>query len=160
MCTGRCEGGARSMLAIAASSEWPRLFSIGSKYGTVLRRSILPAVWIAPPACSRASNNVVLPAAGWPASATLRMSSVLYGMSGLLPVGWKAVMAVRAARPGTWRWAGGHGGGRRMPDLKIPAGGQGGQADRDARTGRAGRADAQLTSMRLACRLVIKELRR
>ena len=66
-----------SMLAMPTSSEWPRCLSIGSKSETVLPRSTVPAVWIAPPACSRASKSVVLPAAGWPAKATLRMFSVL-----------------------------------------------------------------------------------
>ena len=35
-----------------------------------------PIVWIAPPACSRASKRMVLPAPGWPARATLRICSV------------------------------------------------------------------------------------
>ena len=88
-----------SIEAMAVSMEWPRCFSIGSKSDTVLPRSIVPAVWSAPPACSRASKSVVLPAAGWPARATLRMALVAYDMSGLLPFqGRKAVMAVRAAR--------------------------------------------------------------
>ena len=66
-----------SMLAIAASTECPRSFSIGSKSETVVPRSMVPAVWIAPPACSRASKSMVLPAPGWPAKATLRMFSVV-----------------------------------------------------------------------------------
>src|SRR5690606_20546134 len=65
---------------MAASMEWPRCFSIGSKSDTVLPRSMLPAVWSAPPACSRASNRVVLPAPGWPARATLRICCVEWGM--------------------------------------------------------------------------------
>jgi hypothetical protein len=66
-----------SVEAIAVLSEWPRVFSIGSKSETVLPRSMLPAAWIAPPACSRASNNVVLPPPECPASATLRICAVL-----------------------------------------------------------------------------------
>src|SRR3546814_903351 len=69
-----------STLAIAASIEWPRSLSIGSKSEAVLPRSMLPAAWRVPPACSRASNRMVLPAPGWPARATLRICWVVYDM--------------------------------------------------------------------------------
>src|SRR5690606_20108881 len=65
--------------------ECPRSFSIGSWSEMVLPRSMLPADWRAPPACSRASNRVVLPAPGWPARATLRICCVEWGMGPILP---------------------------------------------------------------------------
>ncbi len=42
-----------------------------------MRVETAAAAWIVPPACSRASNSVVLPAPAWPARAMLRMSGVL-----------------------------------------------------------------------------------
>jgi hypothetical protein len=79
--------------------------SIGSKSDTVVPRSTLPAVWIAPPACSRASNKVVLPAEEWPARATLRICSVLYDMRRFPPCeGRKGVMVGGADAPARRSW--------------------------------------------------------
>jgi hypothetical protein len=66
-----------SVDAMAVLSECPRVFSIGSWSETVVPRSTLPADWIAPPACNKASNNVVLPLPECPAIATLRICAVL-----------------------------------------------------------------------------------
>ena len=135
------------MLAIAASIECPRSFSIGSKSDTVVPRSMVPAVWIAPPACSRASKSIVLPAPGWPARATLRICSVRVGHEAVSPVvGWQegrhgcphdGSAAVRAGA----RRAVMAGDRRRRREGKPPAGGGGGSsASRactlDARTSR------------------------
>src|SRR5688572_17361263 len=95
-----------SVLAIAVLSECTRDFSIGSKSDTVVPRSTLPAVWIAPPACSRASNKVVLPAEEWPARATFLICSVRYDMRHFLlvegPMGVMVGGAGAAARR-SWR---------------------------------------------------------
>ncbi len=62
---------------IAASSEWSRSFSWGSKSQTVVPRASDPLDRMAPDCASKASVSSVLPAPAWPTRAMLRMSAVV-----------------------------------------------------------------------------------
>ena len=65
----------QSVCITLAWREWPMRRSSGSKSLTVLPRSTLPALLMAPDASSSASARLVLPAAAGPTSASVRRSA-------------------------------------------------------------------------------------
>src|SRR4030095_8960536 len=69
-----------SKCTMAASSEWRSSCSCGSKSHTVVPRSRLPRLRIAPDSASSPSASSVLRAPAWPTSAMLRISAVEYAM--------------------------------------------------------------------------------